>query len=178
MQYIDKLKSVLDALNEDTINEAARLVAGAKMVVTAGNGGSSTIAAHMAEELTKGCDIPSVCLTDSTGALSAYYNDLTNKDDVFREYCADITRNTDKVTVIVYSGSGNSPNIVSLVKYALEQGYHVIAMTGYCNNKVDDICSNYGILPVNICVSINDMQIAEDAMCIVNHIICKKLGLA
>jgi D-sedoheptulose 7-phosphate isomerase len=177
VRYIDKLKGALDTLDEDVINKAARFIARADMVITAGNGGSSTVASHMAEELTKGCDIPSVCLTDSTGALSAYYNDLPDKCDVFKEYCEDITRNIDKVTVIVYSGSGNSSNIVSLVRYALEEGYYVVAITGYNDNKVDRVCAGYGILPVNICIGVDDMQIAEDVMTTISHIICKKLGL-
>jgi len=168
-EYIDKLEEGLCIISMAYYGRIIRLLT-TGMVITAGNGGSSATASHMANDLTKMVGIPSICLTDSVTLLTAYGN-----DDGYRNALAHYYRDLqlDGATLIVYSGSGNSHNIVSLVEYAMSEGNNVIAITGYPDNILDSMCDKANTM--SICFGIDDMQVAEDLGLILSHVIIRKM---
>ena len=80
-------------------------------VILAGNGGSSAICSHFANDLIKTLHIAAVCLTDNVPTLTAYANDK-NYDIALGEI-ADVLARKDDVFVLM-STSGKSQNILHL----------------------------------------------------------------
>ena len=66
--------------------------------------------------------------------------------------------------MIVLSGSGNSPNVISAINTANQIGLKTFAIVAFDGGKCNDI-ANY---PLHF--SINDMQIAEDLQLIIGHL--------
>ena len=167
-RYIDVLNNGLGVLTTLDMDSILQMVGCSSMVVTAGNGGSSATASHMANDMTKMARIPTICLTDSVPLLTAYSNDYSYRDALARYY-NDIPLPRD-TTLIVYSGSGESENIVTLVWAALTSGHGVLAVTGYSGNTLAsmDVTS--------MCFEVGDIQVAEDLALVFSHILVRLLG--
>jgi D-sedoheptulose 7-phosphate isomerase len=71
--------------------------------------------------------------------------------------------------LIVFSGSGNSPNILKALEEAKRVGMRSYAVLGYSGGKAKALAD------VTIHFAIDDMQIAEDAQLIVGHMIMQWL---
>ncbi len=143
-------------------------------VFICGNGGSAATASHFAEDLAKGIlksmDEPKrlrvLSLTDSVPFISALGNDC-GFETVFREQL--ITNASPGDVLIAISGSGNSPNILSAVKWAKDNGLFVCGMTGFNGGKLKssvDLSIHCGVL---------DMEIAENAHMIAVHLVVSGL---
>ena len=70
---------------------------------------------------------------------------------------------SSKDVLIVLSGSGNSPNIVSALKVGNDIGMKTFAILGYSGGK----CKTLAKYPIHF--EIDDMQISEDLQLIVGH---------
>jgi D-sedoheptulose 7-phosphate isomerase len=66
--------------------------------------------------------------------------------------------------LLVFSGSGNSPNILEAVKTGNALGMKTCGILGYSGGK----CKQLVQLPIHF--PVNDMQVAEDLQLIVGHI--------
>jgi D-sedoheptulose 7-phosphate isomerase len=71
--------------------------------------------------------------------------------------------------LIVLSGSGNSPNIVSALQQARKIGMRSYAIVGYAGGKAKSLAD------VSVHFVANDMQIAEDMQLIAGHMIMQWL---
>jgi D-sedoheptulose 7-phosphate isomerase len=71
--------------------------------------------------------------------------------------------------LVVFSGSGNSPNILNVLNEARERGIKSFAVLGYDGGQAKDIAD------VVIHFPINDMQIAEDTQTMLFHMIVQWL---
>jgi len=105
------------------ILRSARIVG--RMVYLIGNGGSATLASHMATDLQLG-GVRAVSLTD-VAAVTTYMND-DGASFCFRKQIKRLGREKD--ILIAISTSGNSPNMIEGIWEALSQGMLVIGMTG------------------------------------------------
>jgi D-sedoheptulose 7-phosphate isomerase len=93
-QYIDRLKTVLDAIDVVVFDRMVQAFLGAyerqARIFIMGNGGSGATASHMACDINKGCCIDltnkfkMVCLNDNIPTMLALANDLSY-DVVFEE---------------------------------------------------------------------------------------------
>jgi D-sedoheptulose 7-phosphate isomerase len=70
---------------------------------------------------------------------------------------------------LVFSGSGNSPNIVRALQEARDLNMKSYAVVGYSGGKAKTLAD------VPIHVQINDMQIAEDMQLIIGHMLMQWL---
>lgn len=112
---------------------------GGKLIV-AGNGGSLCDAMHFAEELTgffrdKRPALPAIALADP-GHMSCVANDL-GFDDVFSRGVEAYGKKED--ILIVFTTSGNSPNIVNAVAKAQEREMKTIAFLGKTGGKLKGV---------------------------------------
>ena len=107
-----------------------------------GNGASSSFANHMALDWSKNGKIPARVLSDSS-LLTALSNDYSFEES-FTEFAKinDLNKNDFVVTI---SSSGNSPNIVSLLKYAAEIGVKTFALNGLKENNKSRKIANYSV---------------------------------
>lgn len=124
------------ARQADAIGRMADLVVRAlragRTVLAAGNGGSAAEAMHLAEELTgryrtNRRPLPGVALAADGAALTCIGNDF-GFDAVFSRQVQALARPGD--VLIVFSTSGNSPNLVAAVAAARRCRARVAALLG------------------------------------------------
>src|SRR3990167_2861913 len=108
----------------------------------AGNGGSASIANHMA------CDfmnvgIPTVSLSANSPLLTMIANDY-GYEDVFEYQLLRLYRPNDMVLLV--SSSGNSKNIVKAAYLALERELTLLSFTGFDGGKLKELSDiNYHV---------------------------------
>jgi D-sedoheptulose 7-phosphate isomerase len=143
-----------------------------RRVFLAGNGGSAANATHLANDLvyplskTKGSGIHAHALTANTSVLTCIAND-EGFDAVFAHQLAVLGEKGD--VLIVFSGSGNSPNILEVLAEAKRLGVTSYAILGYSGGKAKTMAD------VAIHLAVDDMQIAEDGQMILGHMILQWL---
>ena len=133
-----------------------------KRIFTAGNGGSSATASHMVNDLVKGCRVnnnpgfDAICLSDSSTLVTCLANDF-HYDDIYKIMLETYARPGD--VLIVFSGSGNSPNIVKACTYAKEAGMYVIGFGGRDGGKMKPLCDICLIAPTDSMEALEDMHL-------------------
>ena len=91
-----------------------------------GNGGSNSIASHLAVDLTKNAGVKASCFSDGS-LISCLSNDFGH--DRWMEKAIELhARKLDFVVLI--SSSGNSENIVNAAKYCQENQIGMVTLTG------------------------------------------------
>jgi len=103
-----------------------------KKVLTCGNGGSAGDAQHFSSEMLNRFErerpaLPAIALTPDTLTITSIANDY-HFNEVFAKQLRALGQAGD--ILLVYTSSGNSGNIVNVVKAAHEKGLSVIALTG------------------------------------------------
>ena len=163
-------KSDMNALS-DIANKLIETKQNGGVVFTAGNGGSSATASHMVNDLTKGCRVfgregfKAICLSDSSTLVTCLSNDFSYEDAYMIELK---TLGKKGDVLVVYSGSGNSPNVVRAAEYANEAGICVIGFLGRDGGKMKDLCDLYIIAPTDSMESLEDAHMAyEHALTVV-----------
>ena len=103
---------------------------GAK-VYTAGNGGSAATASHICNDLAKGCRVygrvgfRAECLADSLPVVTCLGNDFSY-DDIFSIQVE--TKGREGDVLLLFSGSGNSENVVRAAAAAKKLGMTVCGL--------------------------------------------------
>lgn len=106
--------------------------------------------------------IKAFCLSDNLPLLSAWAND-TAYENVFAEQLENLIEAGDVAVAI--SGSGNSPNVLKGVKVAREKGATTVGLTAFEGGKLK------GLVDVPLVVPVHNMEQAEDAHLILDHMI-------
>jgi D-sedoheptulose 7-phosphate isomerase len=137
-----------------------------------GNGGSAGNAIHLANDFLYGVakKIGGGLKTQSLSANSAVMTCLANDigyASIFSEQLAVQGQAGD--LLIALSGSGNSPNIVGVIKQAKIMDVKSYAILGFTGGECKELAD------VSIHFLVNDMQIAEDMQLIVGHMIMQWL---
>jgi D-sedoheptulose 7-phosphate isomerase len=138
-----------------------------------GNGGSAGNALHLATDYLygiarrTGAGLRAQSLAANPAVMTCLANDV-GYEDVFSEQLAVQARAGD--LLIVLSGSGNSPNIVSVLKQARTMGVRSFAVLGFSGGT----CK--GLADTAIHFPIDDMQIAEDLQLVVGHMLMQWLA--
>ncbi len=125
------LKTILPNINAAVEMFLATLSSEGK-VLTAGNGGSAAEAMHLAEELSgRYCKdrraLPGLSLASDGTVLTCISNDY-GFDNVFARQVEALGSEGD--LLVLFSSSGNSPNLIAAAKRAKSLGMRVIAFLG------------------------------------------------
>jgi D-sedoheptulose 7-phosphate isomerase len=137
-----------------------------------GNGGSGGNANHLANDFlyalskTKGSGLRVHSLSANPSTLTCLAND-EGYDQVFSLQLAVLARAGD--VLVVFSGSGNSPNIMKALEEAKTIGMTSYAVLGYSGGKAKALAD----VPIHF--AIDDMQIAEDAQMVIGHMLMQWL---
>lgn len=171
-KYINELIKSLNALPLDKIEEVAGLLKEAyvkgRNIFVMGNGGSAAMASHFACDFTKGSSVKgkkkfkAIALTDNVPLMTAWANDVSY-DDIFSGQLGSLAQKDD--LVVVFTGSGNSRNILKAVEFANSIGAKTIAFTGFDGGKVKDMAKTCLIVPSS------NMERVEDGHLILEHIL-------
>ncbi|MDW8405327.1 SIS domain-containing protein [Chloroflexus sp.] len=158
------------AIDEITALAADALLAG-HTLYTAGNGGSAADALHLAEELIgryRGNRRPlaAICLNADTGALTCIANDF-GYDEVFARQLAALGKPGD--VLVVFSTSGNSPNILNVLRTARAKGVISIALLGKDGGTARTLADHALIVPSNNTARIQEVHT------LILHAICEEV---
>jgi len=114
---VEKLKSIVDE---------------AENIIIIGNGGSNSIASHIAQDYTKVLGKKAISFSDPS-RLTCYMNDYGIED----AYMKFIEHFSQKNTlVILISSSGESKNIVNAAQYCNENNLDLITLSGFDSNNL------------------------------------------
>lgn len=137
-----------------------------------GNGGSAANAVHLANDLLFGIDPDSgkgmrvEALPANTAVITCLAND-TSYAEIYSRQLDSKGRPGD--VLLVFSGSGNSPNVVGAIEKAKELGIRSFAVLGFSGGQ----CREQADVPIHF--PIDDMQVAEDLQMVVGHMLMKWL---
>ena len=143
-----------------------------KNLFLAGNGGSAANANHLANDLIYGVNqhgrgaFRVHSLAANPSVLTCLGNDV-GFENVFSNQLEVLAESGD--LLLVFSGSGNSPNIIQALKAAKKLGVTSVALLGYDGGGAKALAD----LPIHF--PIHDMQAVEDLHMIVGHLLMKVL---
>ena len=141
-EYLDTLKKAADNVvvsdqyslrldRDETITKVIELMRNGSMngnkIIFVGNGGSASIASHMAIDYSKNGRLPAVSFNDGA-ALTCIGNDL-GYENVFSEQIKLHAKQED--LLIAISSSGASKNILNAVAQARSMGCTIVTMSGF-----------------------------------------------
>jgi D-sedoheptulose 7-phosphate isomerase len=175
--YASRLSNVMGAVDWTPVEELALDLRAAwssgAQVFFAGNGGSAGNAVHLANDflyaLSKqaGSGLRVHGLPANQAVLTCLAND-EGYDQVFSLQLAVMARRGD--ILIVFSGSGNSPNILKALEEARRIGVKSYAVLGFSGGRAKALAD----VPIHLAV--DDMQIAEDFQLIMGHMLMQWLS--
>jgi D-sedoheptulose 7-phosphate isomerase len=170
-QYFEELQRVAVCLPHHEIDQLAATLVEAyeagRAVYLFGNGGSASLASHLACDLGKGtayCNggkrFRVLALTDNLPTLTAWAND-SSYEDVFSEQLRNFVQPQDIVFAI--SGSGNSKNVLNALRVAREARAATVGMSGFQGGEMKSLCDTCVVVPSD------NMQIIEDLHLAIAH---------
>ena len=171
-EYFGRIAASLNASDSKLLTEIAGCIIKSKeaTIFTAGNGGSAATASHFCNDLIKGCRVDgrmgfkAVCLSDPMAVLTCLANDY-GYDDVFSVQLKTHAKPGD--LLIVFSGSGNSPNILKAIHFARERGLYIIGFGGRDGGKMKELCDICLIAPTNSMEELEDLH-----LCYCHSLVC------
>jgi len=164
-EYLKRVADGLCKTDAEVLEEMGRHIIGTKKtgarIFTAGNGGSAATASHFCNDLIKGCRVDgrtgfaATCLCDAMPVLTCLANDFCY-EDVFDVMLRTHAKAGDKL--VVFSGSGNSPNVVKAAQTAKAMGMEVLGLLGRDGGKLKPLCDLYCIAPTLSMEELEDMH--------------------
>ncbi len=170
--YIQAQHVALDSINFDTIEQVITTIhevhSNGGRIFVCGNGGNAANASHFATDLGKngseGLDSPFKILSinDNVSWVTAIGNDFSFADVFTRQIQCYAS---SKDLLIVSSVSGNSPNLVKVVKWASQRGLKTVAFVGQGRGQLAELCDT--------CIIIDDAHYGrvEDIQMSIFHIL-------
>lgn len=174
--YSKKLSSILEGTDWSHVELLAKEMfhcwRNGHQVFICGNGGSAGNAIHLANDFLYGIAKKSGrglkvnALSANPAVMTCLANDI-GYDAIYSEQLAVLGQKGD--LLIVLSGSGNSPNIIEVLKTAKQNNIKSCAILGFSGGIAKDLAN------IVLHFSVNDMQIAEDLQLIVGHMVMQYL---
>lgn len=173
--YIEALHKQLRLIDKSLVDRLAydlfSIWCKSSRVFICGNGGSAANAIHISNDFSYGINpdgkaLDVEALTANTAIISCLAND-TSYEHVFSHQLRSKAKKGD--LLIVLSGSGNSPNIISAVIEGKKKGVKVYGIFGFSGGAAKTL--------VDVCIHtpVNDMQVAEDIQLIIGHWLMRHL---
>lgn len=174
--YINELTNILTKLSAAKINSLEQkittLIGTDRTLFICGNGGSAATASHMACDLGKTIlgkqprlnknRLRVIALNDATATMTAWGND-EGYEYIFSEQLKSLGRAGDMLIVI--TGSGNSKNIIQILKVAKKLKIETFGLLGFEGGKAKDLVDE------SIIIKSSDYGYVEDTHHILVHLI-------
>jgi len=135
----------------DTIKEIKKKINMGGKLLFCGNGGSAADAQHLAAEFLirlrphiNRNPIPALTLTQDTSTLTACGNDYSFDDIFLRPFKALVKKND---ILICISTSGNSKNILKVLKESKKQKIYSVCFLGKGGGKAKKMCDRPLVIP-------------------------------
>jgi len=177
-KYRDLLNQGLDALGKSSVwAEVCRGLESVRKtgpgIFLAGNGGSAANANHLATDLIYGVNAGGKgafrvhSLSANPSVLSCLAND-TGYENIFSGQLHALAKPGD--WLLVFSGSGNSPNILRALEAARKLKMTSVSFLGFDGGKAKGLSDHAIHFPIH------DMQVVEDLHMIAGHLLLKNLA--
>ncbi|MDD5193441.1 MAG: SIS domain-containing protein [Candidatus Nanoarchaeia archaeon] len=170
LKYYQELSAQITNIDSEQLEKAIDILRKAKnngnTIYICGNGGSASTSEHWANDLMKIAGVKAQSLT-TLPLITAYGNDISY-ESIFVEQLKILMKEGD--VVIGITGSGNSPNIVSALGYALQNGGIPLAILGFNGGKIINMNVPF------ILIKSRDYGIIEDMHLSLGHVFAKILG--
>lgn len=172
-QYLDYVSDVLKRMDPVPIAKFLDLLESARaqknQIIFLGNGGSAATASHFANDVAGGprsWDNPyrALALTDNVALITAIANDH-GYDKIFELQLKVLMRPGD--LVIGISASGNSPNVLSAIKYANENKGITVGLTGFDGGELAKMAK----LNIHVPTAKGEYGPVEDIHMVVDHLV-------
>ena len=157
-----KILNMSDDINEIVQKIKKRLKKGGKILLC-GNGGSAADAQHLAAEFIVRLrpdinrnPIPALVLAQDTSTLTACGNDYSFDDIFLRPFQAIVKKND---ILLCISTSGNSKNIIKVLKEANKQKIFSVGLLGKGGGKAKKMLTKSIIVPSNNTARIQECHI-------------------
>jgi D-sedoheptulose 7-phosphate isomerase len=154
--YAQDLQGILSRLPWTDLARALAVLERARaedrQVFIAGNGGSAATASHMANDLMKGAaakggrPFRAIALSDNVPLITAIANDVSYAE-VFASQLEALARPGD--VLVLFSGSGNSPNILRAAEVAKAKSLATIGFLGMGGGKARAVVDVAVVVPSN-----------------------------
>lgn len=174
--YADRLQSILAASDWANVallaQDMKKCWTAKQQVFLCGNGGSAGNAIHLANDFLygiakrSGAGLRAQALSANPSVITCLGNDI-GYEHIFSEQLAVQGQAGD--LLIVLSGSGNSPNIITVLEQAKIMGIKSYAILGFSGGRSKVLADT------SIHFEVYDMQIAEDLQLIVGHMLMQWL---
>ena len=176
LNYSDRLHQALQAADWSAVGQLTDAVRACwqdgRRVFLCGNGGSAGNAMHIANDLAYGIGggtklgLKVQALPANVALVTCLGNDQ-GYDSIFSRQLA--VEGQDGDVLVVLSGSGNSPNILEVLKQAKSMNIQSFAILGFSGGKAKVMAD----VPIHF--AIDDMQISEDLQLILFHMVMQWL---
>lgn len=153
---LQEFKNCLNQFTTDEQRQLNGIIEKHEHIVILGNGGSSAVASHIAEDYTKMLNKKAITFSDSA-RLSCYANDYgwEHAYKMFLEHFM-----LPNSLVILISSSGKSQNILNCANYVSIKNNKMITMSGFSeNNPLKTDYANHS--EMHFYVKSNDYGIVE-----------------
>ena len=172
LSHLEVINLTIDTMQEK-LEQASLLVVetlkNGNKILLCGNGGSAADAQHIAAELvgrykSDRRGLPAIALTTDTSILTSVGNDY-GYDRIFDRQVEALANKGD--LIIGISTSGNSQNIVNVLKLGRELDCKTLGFSGREGGVMNELCDVNLIVPSNNTPRIQEMHI------LFGHIICQ-----
>ena len=171
--YVKEQKAALDSIPVEAVTEIINVfkeaLAQDRQIFIFGNGGSASNASHFITDLGKGASdklgsrFRCLSLNDNISWITALGNDYSY-EDVFQKQLQNFARPGD--IVMTLSVSGNSPNLVKAIDWAVNNGMYTIALVGAKRGRLAQLAQKV------VVINSEHYGRVEDAHMGVCHMIC------
>ena len=169
-EYINSVSSSVLNTNMKNLNNASQAILSAikkkRTIFVCGNGGSAAIANHYVVDFIKffrgktSLKPKILSLSDNIETITAISNDLDYKY-VFSYRAQSLCNKND--LIIIISSSGNSKNVVELIKFAKKNKIKTIGFSGFTGGYLKKNSD------ISIHINVNNYGVSEDSHHILMH---------
>ena len=177
-RYFEYLGSMLGRIDPDQVAKFADVILDARKedrtVFFIGNGGSAATASHFANDVgvgtaAQGKPFRVLSLCDNISMMTAIANDF-GYEEMFLRQLAILAKPGDVLVAI--SASGNSPNLLRAVEWAIDHQVLTVGLTGFDGGKLRQLVHH----SVHVPSEKGDYGPVEDAHMVLDHLVSGYLG--
>jgi len=129
MMDLDRLHDLVGCINPKDVDALKKAVETAKTVFLLGNGGSSAVCSHIAQDYSKMLNVTSWTF-DNSSQLTCYMNDY-GQEEAYHQWLSHQIQDPKESLVILISSSGNSNNILKAARWCEKKGISFIVLSGF-----------------------------------------------
>lgn len=177
--YIARMSEAASKVNQEPLDRLLHVLIDSVVnsrIFVCGNGGSASTAEHFSVDFTTGSrrfgrGLAVTCLSSNTSILTQIANDL----DYSKIFAAQIELEAKEGDLlVVFTASGNSPNVISAISQASSQGLMTVAFTGFDGGTVKERVD----IAIHVETPKGEYGLVEDIHLSLTHYLAERFRLA